>query len=188
MKPSWSITPDGEVVLLEPERWLFEAGDWDGVERTLDVRLPGDYKALIGDGLACVFDAELFIASPFDPNRPTNLVYVAAQQAWGLAYLRHHKAIDVPIAIFPEPGGLLGWGMDGGGGSYHWDTTDPSPDRWTVAVTGRSVFDPDVQAHPIGLVSYLDGLASGAIRPAALSEWPRPGAKTERRRSGGDVS
>jgi hypothetical protein len=181
VKQPWAITPSGEVVLVEPERWLFEPGDWDEVEAELGTRLPSDYKDLIGDGLACVFDEELLIASPFDPKPGLNLIQTAGRCAWALAYLRHGEPDAYAIAIYPEPGGLLGWGNDGGGGIYHWDTTNPDPDQWTVAVSGRPVFDPYVQHHRLGVAAYLDGLATGEIEAAALGHWPSPNAYIKRR-------
>jgi hypothetical protein len=64
---------------------------------------------------------------------------------------------------------------------YHWDTSSADPEEWTVAVTGRPVFDPDVQHHPHDLTGYLDALAKGRIKAAALGDWPSADAKIERR-------
>jgi hypothetical protein len=182
MQQPWAVTDNGEVVMVEPEVWLFEPGAWDDVEAALGTRLPSDYKTLIADGLACVLDEELWITSPFDPNPNLNLVRELARTSHSLAYLRHHDPVEFPDAPFPEPGGLLGWGSDGGGGLYAWETSDPDPDRWRVAVTGRAVFDPSVQVQEEGLAGYLEGLASGRIPAAALGGWPRPGASVERRK------
>jgi hypothetical protein len=181
MKEPWTIGELGRVVLVEPEVWLFDSGRWDLVEAALGTRLPTDYKDVIGDGLACVFDDELWIASPFDSNINLNLMWEVARSAWTLAYLRHEDSQSYAISIYPEPGGLLGWGADGGGGMYHWDTTDADPDRWTVAVSGRPVYDPYVQDQARGLTAYLSALASGEIEAAALSSWPSAGARIERR-------
>jgi hypothetical protein len=179
----WAITPLGEVLPVDPERWLFKPGAWGEVEATLGIRLPNDYKNLIGDGLACVFDGELVIASPFDPNPNLNLAMGASRSAWALASLRAMDPDWYPISVYPEPGGLLGWGTDGGGGDYHWDTSSAEPDRWTVAVSGRPVFDLYIQRHAVGLSAYLAGLASGEIKPAALGDWPSADAHIERRAS-----
>src|SRR5262249_22134789 len=118
MKTPWTFTPSGAVLPVEPEHWLFAPGAWAEVEEALGTPLPRDYKALIGDGLACVFDEELAIGSPFDPKPHCNLVKLVADYSWGLVYLR---AQDHTFAIlaYPEPGGLLCWGVDGGGGVYH---------------------------------------------------------------------
>jgi hypothetical protein len=181
MKQPWAITPGGEVVRVEPERWLFEPGAWDDVEAAIGTRLPGDYKELIGDGPACVFDEELLIASPFDPVASLNLISVAARTGWTLAYVREDFPDAYPVAVYPERGGLLGWGTDGGGGDYYWDTASPDPDQWTVAVSGRPIFDPHVQPAAYVLSAYLEALAAGEIKAATLAEWPSPGAKVVRR-------
>ena len=177
---SWAIGASGAITFVEPENWRFEAGDWNRVEAAIGTRLPRDYKQLIGDGIACVLDKELFVASPFDPNPNVNLVMLSARAACGLAELRHDLPDDFAFVIYPEPGGWLCWGMDGGGGMYHWDTTDPNPDHWTVCVEGRPL-DPAVQRHHLSLTSYLEALMSGTNKAAALAEWPRPGARIERR-------
>jgi hypothetical protein len=179
MTMPWTTDPLGEIVLVKPERWLFQPGEWSEVEAAIGTALPRDYKDLIADGLACVFDEELFIASPFDPNPNVNLVQVAARCAYALAYLRQSDPL-FSVAAYPEPGGLLAWGFDGGGGNYHWDTTDPDPNRWTVCVEGRPMH-PAVQRHDKNLTSYIDALGRGEIEAAALAEWPRPNSVIERR-------
>lgn len=183
MKQPWEIRAGGEVVLVKPDTWLFPAGAWDDVEEALGTTLPNDYKELIGDGFACIFDEELLISSPFDPDPGLNLLVTAAAIAFSLAYVKAAYPEAYPYQIYPEPGGLLGWGMDGGGGQYHWAAAAPDPDTWTVAVSGRPVFDPQVQDQGRGLTSFLSGLASGEIRVAALSDWPTPNAAIKRRES-----
>lgn len=172
MNVPWVIDPLGEVVLVEPERWLFAPGAWSEVESAIGTALPSDYKALIADGNACVFDEELFIYSPFDPDPNLNLVLCSARSSWGLAYLRRSDP-TFRVAAYPEPGGLFGWGSDGGGGRYHWDTTHADPDRWTICVEGRPL-DPVIERHDLRLTVYLDALGTGAIKAAALSGWPGP--------------
>jgi hypothetical protein len=145
------------------------------VEAALATALPTDYKELIGDGLACVSRrGTLWITSPFDRNPNLNLIREVARTSYTLASLSHVDPVEFPDAPFPEPGGRLGWGSDGGGGIYVWDTSETDPDDWPVAVTGRPVYDPNVQVQEGGLSGYLEGLASGRIPVAALGGWPRP--------------
>ena len=92
-----------------------------------------------------------------------------------LAYLRQQFPWEFYLPLFPEPGGLLCWGGDGGGGVYYWNTARPNPDDWTVHVSGGSVSDGGQgEPHDCGLADYLAGLASGWIEPAALRDWPVP--------------
>jgi hypothetical protein len=157
----------------------FTPGAWDDVEEALGTRLPSDYKELIGDGLACVFDEELFIASPFDPNPNVNLFVLSARAAGALTILRQEGLGSWVSAVYPEAGGWLCWGMDGGGGNYHWDTTDADPDRWTVRIEGRPL-EPGFERHDLNLVAYLEALAAGSVKAAALAGWPGPDPKIRR--------
>lgn len=165
-------------VSVEREHRQIEPGAWDQVEAALGTRLPSDYKELIGDGLACVFDKELFIASPFDPNPNVNLFDLSAMAASALTVLRQEPGF-YRYAVYPEAGGWLCWGMDGGGGNYHWDTTDADPDCWTVCIEGRPL-EPHIERHDLNLTSYLEALAAGTVKAAALAGWPGPDPKIVR--------
>jgi len=63
----------GWLIPVEPDRWLFPSGAGAGVEAETGTPLPADYRDLIGDGLACVFENELVIWSPFDADPNANL-------------------------------------------------------------------------------------------------------------------
>jgi hypothetical protein len=172
MKTPWNVTPSGEILPVEPARWLFEPGSWAEVEVALGATLPSDYKALIGSGRACVFDEELFIASPFDPYPHNNLVHLVASASWSLAHLRAHVP-SFNVLVYPEEGGLMAWGVDSGGGEYHWDSQKPDPDQWTVCIEGRPL-DPVIEHRDLSLTRYFDALQRGQIAGATLSGWPGP--------------
>ena len=151
----------------------FVPGDWAAVEDWLEVPLPSDYKELIGEGPALKFGEELLIASPF--SRSNHLGLQIAYGSWSLAYLRQASPHEFVLPLFPEPGGLMCWGGDGGGAVYYWNTMRTNPDDWTVVVSGRSVGDlGQGEFHDCGLADYLEGLASGRIEAAALGGWPGP--------------
>ena len=158
----------------------FDSGDWAAVEQFLGSSLPGDYKSLVGDGNALVFDGELFIASPFDRRPTTSLVPLVASASWAAAVLRSSFPEDFDMPIFPEPGGILCWGVDGGGGEYFWDTRPDDPNQWTVVITGRPILEPGGQRHPCALREYFAGLSDGSIAAAALGGWPGPNPSFER--------
>jgi hypothetical protein len=173
MEQPWRIGEDGDVYEVHPVLPNFVAGDWAAVEEWLGVPLPSDYKALIGDGSALKFGEELLIASPF--SQSNHLGSGIAYGSWSLAYLRQQFPDEFIDPLFPEPGGLLCWGGDGGGAVYYWDTVHPNPDHWTVVVHGRPVSDGGQgELHNCGLADYLAGLASGRIEAAALGGWPGP--------------
>jgi len=173
MQQPWVVTPAGLVAYQGPEQWLFEPRAWDQVEAYLGTRLPRDYKDLVADGLALIFDDGLVIASPFDPNPRLNLIRLAAGSAWTLASLSHGDPDSYPIGVYPEPGGLLGWGVDGGGGNYHWATNHPDPDEWNVCIEGRPLGS-RIDRSGLGLTPYLDSLRNGASVAAMIQRWPGP--------------
>jgi hypothetical protein len=177
MQTPWRLTLGGEPLPVEPDPWLFAPGAWAEVEAALGTPLPADYKALIGDGGAWVFGDELLITSPFDPEPGVNLVRHVAGCSWGLVYLRAHDP-TFSVAAYPEAGGLFAWGMDGGGGVYHWDTAHADPDQWTICIEGRPI--DGVERHALGLMAYLDALRRGAVPAAGLSYWPPPDATLRR--------
>ena len=169
----WRIGEDGDVYEVHPVLPRFVPGDWAAVEEWLEVPLPHDYKELIGEGQGLKFGEELLIASPF--SQSNHLGSRIAYGSWSLAYLRQRFPEEFYLPLFPEPGGLLCWGGDGGGGVYYWNTVRQSPDDWTIVVSGRPVGDGGQgEFHDCGLADYLEGLASGRIEPAALGDWPVP--------------
>jgi hypothetical protein len=173
MEQPWRIGEDGDVYEVPPVLPGFVPGDWAAVEEWLEVPLPNDYKELIGEGRGLQFGEELLIASPF--SQADHLGSRIAYGSWSLAYLRQRYPDEFYLPLFPEPGGLLCWGGDGGGGVYYWNTVRPNPDDWTIVVSGRSVSDSGQgEFHECGLANYLEGLATGRIEPAALADWPVP--------------
>jgi hypothetical protein len=173
MEQPWRIGDDGDVYEVHPVLPTFAPGDWAAVEEWLDVPLPRDYKSLIGEGPALTFDEQLLIASPFSQLR--HLGSRIAYGSWCLACLRRQFPEEFILPLFPEPGGLLCWGGDAGGGLYYWNTMKPDPEDWTIVVSGRPVGDAGQgEFHDCGLAEYLEGLASGRIEAAALGGWPGP--------------
>ena len=78
------------------------------------------------------------------------------------------------MAVYPEPGGILSWGGDGGGAVCHWDTAS-----WDVVVTGRPVYEPE--RYALNLTAYAGALRNGTIEAAGLGNWPSRDATFRRR-------
>ncbi len=131
---------DDLIRLVPPARVPANGGNaarFADVERLLGLRLPDDYKQLVctyGDG---VWQRFWFILNPFSHNRLINLLWhadngrVAAERT---ARAEHPQGW--PLAIYPEPGGILPWGITDNGGTFWWVTHGP-PSRW------RTLYDPD---------------------------------------------
>ncbi len=168
----WLVLADGSVAQRKDAPSTFDDGDWPGVERFLDVRLPRDYKELIGDGAAWCLDAELYIASPFDRSWH-NLFDLICVGTWAAAFIRASGFWELDYAVYPEPGGLP-WGADQNGGYYYWDTQAADPDLWTTVIDGRGV---EMGPVPFGVTAYLNGLIERTIRPASYDpdQWPTAG-------------
>ena len=170
MPQPWVVDSTGEVLLQAIEHPVVSAGDWPAAEEYLGLSLPSGYKQLVGDGLTLEFDEELLICSPFDQRTQVGLFNHIASTSWAEASLRASLPEDHPGLVYPELGGILAWGVDGGGCLYHWDTSNADPDCWTVVVTGRPING--FERHQVGVGGYLAGLADGSIEAAALSGWP----------------
>lgn len=154
----------------------FEDGDWKAVETFLGVRLPADFKRLIGAGGPICLDDELYLMSPFARPVPfLNLLEHVRAASWAAAHIRASGLWELDYSIYPEPGGLLPWGSDQNGGSYFWDTRDGDPDAWTIVVDGRGV---DIGPIHVGVGAYLDGLIDGTIESSSYDadDWPTVGA------------
>lgn len=163
---------DGSLSYVGPTDWVVRRGDWEEAERRIGTDLPDDYKNLIGDQGALEFADELVIASPFDEREHLNLLCVAARGSWAMAYLRDQSPDPVNVAIYPEPGGLLRWGYDGGGVDYFWACVGADPNGWTVHLAGRPVLEPAGHGVAVSLTGYLAGLAGGLVQPESLDNWP----------------
>jgi hypothetical protein len=178
MQRPWEVDAVRGVVLTEISHPVVAAGEWGAVEAYLGLGLPSDYKELIGDGGGLVFDDELFVYSPFDDRLSATLFAHVANSSWSEAVVRAADPQTHPGPVYPERGGILGWGTDGGGGEYHWDTSDADPEHWTIVVTGRPV--DGYERHAVGLAGYLAGLADDTIAAAALADWPGPNPRIRR--------
>lgn len=77
----------------------------------------------------------------------------------------------MPYALFPEPGGLLVWGVTDNGDEFYW-LTEGAPDDWTVVVSSRHEW----WSYDGGALSLLGGLLRREIHcPGLPDEFPEPG-------------
>ena len=165
------------TILPPPKQPTLLPVDWAGVEGRLGVSLPDDYKAFIGTyGLGDI-DGYLSVLHPATRNRHLNLERKGAS---ALAALRECRAepmpMELPYSVFPEPGGLLPWGITGNGDDCFWRVTDSDPNRWTVVVA--NVRNDDWEAYRGGLVEFLCATLSGARRSDVFADdWPSKAPK-----------
>jgi hypothetical protein len=111
------------------------AVDWPGIERTLGLSLPDDYKAFATAYGPCRIEESLRITVPSWAGRGAYLSYFSTVglESERCRSMRDEKPEDHPYAFHPEPGGLLHCARGAGGDGYFWDTSvSADPNQWTV--------------------------------------------------------
>lgn len=142
------------------------SGDWEAVERELGVSLPADYRALVTTYGYGMFDDFLEVLTPF--SRPGERLMDFGLGTM-LQTMRDNRAAGVPIPypLWPEPGGLLPWGMTSNADWCYWITTPSGqPDRWRIFVDAHG----DWWEHPGPLTAALVDILSGAARIRAFPD------------------
>lgn len=73
------------------------------------------------------------------------------------------------MAVYPEPHGLLPWGIDTKGGIYMWNTEADDPDSWNIVV-----YDGVWREFNSGFLEFLIRLLQGDFvdSPIFLKGWP----------------
>lgn len=102
--------------------------------------LPEDYlrySMLYGSGVVEFYDTHpdwrtygWDICSPARLSYPVN---VASFFDVNNQYREAMETFYIPLGLYPEPGGLLPFGVDGGGTWLTWKT-DGTPDKWNVVI------------------------------------------------------
>jgi hypothetical protein len=145
--------------------------DWAAVAAEVGVALPGDYRAFIeAYGTGCV-DGFLWVLHPTTGNQHLHLARQVQRQLWALRYLRD-RGEAVPYPLFPEPGGVLPWGVTDNGDVCYW-RTGGAPDGWTVVVNESR--GPDWDAYPGPLTAFLAAVLSRRhVCPVFPTDFPSP--------------
>ncbi|HTJ67602.1 MAG TPA: hypothetical protein VL551_08755 [Actinospica sp.] len=177
------------VDLLPPPAGSIAAPPWQEIGDEIDVPLPSDYKwfsATYGGGRVTPAWSEdrrhpwLEIFSPSrsghdgGPGGLRGLTdYHARHFHDGFTYDGSDEDMwaGAPRPVYPEPGGVLAWGMSEWGDSLFWLTEDPDPDSWPVVAWMRHLGEP---VYPgCGLVEFLIRLFRSDFPP--MSTWASPG-------------
>jgi hypothetical protein len=77
--------------------------------------------------------------------------------------LRAGGIVEIPYPSYPEPGGLLPWGVTANGDWGYW-ITEPSgdPDAWPIAISVDR--GPEWFRHPGPLTRFLVEVLEGSVR------------------------
>lgn len=138
------------------------SGAWGPVEAELGTRLPQDYKDFVRIyGCGYILDF-MWIYVPYFWNRDARLVSAARK-----LYRSNIEYPDFGFSLWPDPEGLLLFGMTSNGDDIYWQTKG-DPDSWTVAIWSRG--DVALEFLDCGLTDFLAGLATGTNIPQCLPD------------------
>ena len=146
------------LVAPPPERFSY---DWPEIERQLGTALPADFKQLAEIYGPGEFDETFTLYAPTGDGARVDLVPAAREQADTWRSIREDVIGGGPLVVYPEPGGLLAWGMVPIGLALCWQT-EGQPDRWPVVVC-------DDTSLTVG-VSRFEGSASEFLVAVLLGE------------------
>ncbi|WP_026423758.1 SMI1/KNR4 family protein [Actinokineospora inagensis] len=151
--------------------------DWDVVESRLGVGLPADYKELHrvfppGDFFGPYGDSIMF-QPPYVVDGVPDQVRQFETEMGELEDWRQSHPEDVPVPLFPEPGGVLPWARTSRP-VLLWVRDHADPDRWTVAASNGGAWriqpeDPVLQYFPCGAAEFLLGFVTGDIWSRVLN-------------------
>ncbi|WP_189132511.1 SMI1/KNR4 family protein [Wenjunlia tyrosinilytica] len=132
----WTVGSANTLKVLRlvapPERREWAAVDWAAVERQVGLRLPADYKELVGVYGAGCFGEYLHLYQPCAAWRELDLVHQVEQGLSSLRFLRDAGAL-VPYRV-EDPADLVPFGRAENGDECYWRRTGVEPDEWTVVV------------------------------------------------------
>jgi hypothetical protein len=137
-----------------------EAGyQWTVIESSLGLQLPDDYKAMAENLPAGWFRRFVRLVPPAGQT-----TFMRPDVAGELDVLRESNAagdVEVPYPIFPEPGGLLPWGITVSGTLTFWLTQSSDPGQWPVIIATPRYGSWDV----------IDGTACDFLTAIARAEY-----------------
>lgn len=139
--------------------------DWKVVEADLGTALPADYKALADHYPGVLVDSFLAVFHPVPREGNFSLREFADQTLGYLRLRREDLPHHVPYALFPEPGGLLPWGVTDNNNFLFWLTAG-QPDEWQVVVTDNEEW----WTHRGSMRSFLAGVLRKEIRCPVLPD------------------
>ena len=124
--------------LIPPPRSPVEPGapaSWAAAEAALKTGLPADYKEFIDTYGTGSIDDFVTVMNPHSSIPHFRLVDYGETMLRATRDLRNGGIVEIPFAIYPEPGGILPWGVTANGDWCYW-CTDPQggPDTWEVVV------------------------------------------------------
>ena len=129
---------------------------WSSIEKKF-CKLPDDYKNFIETyGSGCI-DGFIWIFNPFASNRNLNLSDQVQVKIEALNDLAKTFNEGIPFPLFPEPNGLLPFGVTDNGDVLFWQVTK-DPVDWKVIINAAR--EPKWEKYDVGMTDLLAGLLS----------------------------
>ena len=142
------------------------ARDWTAIEGQVGSLLPPDYKQFVeayGPGRIADF---LMVFTPFAANANADLTQQVGRQVGALRQLRDAgQTSEYPL--FPEPGGLMPWGVTDNGDILLW-LRSGEPAAWPVVISVSG--DIEFERFDLTMSSFLAQVLGGAVRTETFPE------------------
>jgi hypothetical protein len=137
-----------------------EEYDWPAVEARLGVPLPADYKELLAVFPRGLFRGLVRVSRPGEPEYArTDFLGFNRYRLDDMRVARAAGHMNLPYPVFPEPGGLLLWGVGVREEHFFWVTEKSDPADWNVVVTDGSYTG--WTEFPGGMGEFLVEVATG---------------------------
>lgn len=136
--------------------------NWDDIEDSLGLTLPHDYKKIAETFPQGLFGGVVKVIRPGDAGGVEN--DFPGYYGYRLDDMRNWREDEsgrFPLPIFPEPGGLLPWGVSPRAGLFFWVTDGPDPTLWPV-VAAEPEFERWVPFDG-GVCDFLVAVVSGSF-------------------------
>jgi SMI1/KNR4 family protein SUKH-1 len=170
-------------LLIPPESPVLTgtAAEWAAFEASLELRLPGDYRAFVETyGLGTPNDY-FSVLNPFDQSLQSRQQWF--QEVYAEVYSKPDYLEYLAEGLTaPVPRGLVAWAT-GDGGTVYWDPRSSAhPDQWTVVEEQEDYW----QGWPLTMSEYIVKAMTGEIcslqygpippeLPAPFRPFMRPG-------------